>query len=336
MPRSDVAWTFAPQVAIGVGLALAVPALSHAALQRGPLAVEGAWSIAARHAGVVLGLLVLTPILVTDLTTQSVKAEQGGAAIVLDSPLSFTAKLSLGSALIHKLEASDNQVPDLRSVFRAQHPSAADRPAYDRIASALYDEVRRAATRAFRRAFLVAALLAVLALVPLAAMRRAPVRVAAIGFSAAAAALLVGVALARGGASYGPTAAPDPCTPRKWGPTGSLSSIAGEVALSTLNGAACRLHVQSATLALALSSDSSLQDFRQRHHVSDARLAAAIRQGLQQAVNDGQHSGDLNGIEADILQAAISNVPDSWLRRELPTSTPRCRRPRSLAAPAGA
>jgi MFS family permease len=318
MPRAEVAWTFAPQIAIGVGLALAVPALSHAALQKGPLAVEGGWSIAARHAGVVLGLLVLTPILVTDLTTQSAKAEQGGAAIVLGSPLSFSAKLSLGSALIQKLENSHNQVPDLHSVFAAQHPSAADRPVYDRIASALYDEVRRAATRAFRRAFLVAALLAALALVPLAAMRRAPVRVAAVGLSAAAAALLVGVALARGGASYGPTAAPDPCAARKWGPTNGLSDIAGEVALSTLNGAACKLHVQSASLALALSSDSRLQDFRQRHHVSDAVLSAAIRQGLQQAVSDGQSSGDLNSIEAAILQAAISNVPDSWLRNELP------------------
>ncbi|MGN6379404.1 MAG: MFS transporter [Gaiellales bacterium] len=320
MPRAEVVWTLAPQVAVGVGLALAVPALSHAALQRGPLAVEGAWSIAARHAGVVLGLVILTPILVTDLTTQSARAEQGGAAIVLESPLSFGAKLSLGAALIQKLETSDNKVPDLHTVFQSQHPSAADRPAYDRIASALYDEVRRAATRAFRRAFEVAALLSLLALVPLLAMRRGPLRIAVVAAAGGAAVVLVGAALAAGGASFGPTAAPDPCAGRNWGPTGSLSSIAGEVALSTLNGAACHLHVQSATLALALASDNSMRDFQSRHHVTDAQLGDAIKQGLQQAVDDGQRSGDLNGLEADVLLATISHVPSSWLRRELPSA----------------
>ena len=75
-----MAWTLLPQALIGAGLALAVPALSHAALDRPPLAVQGAWSIAARHAGVVVGLLLLTPLLVADLNTQSDRAQEAGAA----------------------------------------------------------------------------------------------------------------------------------------------------------------------------------------------------------------------------------------------------------------
>jgi hypothetical protein len=323
LPHASVWWTIVPQLLIGAGLALAVPALSQLALQRRPLPVQGAWTIAARHAGVVIGLVILTPLLVSDLGAQSKRAEQAGAGIVLESPLSLPAKLKLGQALETRLAGAkaEAQVPDLAAAFRAQRPSAADRPAYDAVQASLTDQIRRAVTRAFRRAFLVGSLLALAALIPLLVARHGRgLRLPVVAGAAVVAVLPVTAALATGAASYGPSSPPDPCAPRTWGSTGSLQALADEVALSTLNGVACRLHVPAATLALSLSSDAQLAQFRRRHGLSDARLGAAIRAGLHQAVADGQRSGKINGLEAAALNAVLARVPESWLRDQLPSA----------------
>jgi MFS family permease len=176
VPSAAVGWTFPPQALIGAGLALTLPGLTHAALDGpGPAAVHGGWTIGARHAGVVVGLLILTPLFTTDLVTQQAAAERSGTALVLNSPLSLTAKLNLGDAIERSLAGAQNRLPDLGPAFRTQHPSAADRPAYDRLRAQLDGQVRRAAPHAFSRAFLVAALIAVLGLVPLVPIwRRVP------------------------------------------------------------------------------------------------------------------------------------------------------------------
>ncbi|HET7573535.1 MAG TPA: MFS transporter, partial [Solirubrobacterales bacterium] len=63
LPRAEVALTLPPQVMVGIGLALVLSALTETALSgRAPQAIHGGWTISARHAGVVLGLLALTPI----------------------------------------------------------------------------------------------------------------------------------------------------------------------------------------------------------------------------------------------------------------------------------
>jgi len=64
----QLVWTLAPQVLIGLGLGLSVDSLTVAALtDRSPRALHGGWTIAARHAGVVAGLAILTPIFTADL-----------------------------------------------------------------------------------------------------------------------------------------------------------------------------------------------------------------------------------------------------------------------------
>ena len=104
-----------------------------------------------------LGLLILTPIFTADLLTQQAAAERSGASLVLNSQLSLQAKLRLGDAIDQSLRTTRNRLPDLGPAFRAQHPLGR-RPADVRPArSALTEQVRRAATHAFSRAFLVAA-----------------------------------------------------------------------------------------------------------------------------------------------------------------------------------
>jgi MFS family permease len=319
LPGGEPAWTLAPQAAIGAGLALAVPALTHLALEKRPLPLQAAWTIGARHLGVVLGLAILTPVLTADITHQEVRAENAGAAIVLDARLPFSAKLELGDALQRQAEASGAHVPDLGPVFAQLHPSPTQKPIYASVEKRLEDQVRRAVTHAFSRAFLIAALLALLAVVPIATVRSA----GRLGVPAIAAACVVAVALpltglALGARSYAPAAAPDACAPRTWGPTSGVQDVIDQVALSALNGAACRLHVPAATLALALSSDARMQEFRQQYHVDDDAVGAAVRDGLQRAIDDGQRSGALNGAEAFVLGLALRGVPESWLRDQVP------------------
>jgi MFS family permease len=173
VPSASIGWTLLPQALIGAGIALTLPGLTEDALAgAGSLAIHGGWTIGARHAGVVVGLVILTPIFTVDLLTQGAAAERSGASLVLNSRLSLQAKLRLGDAFDQSLRATQNRLPDLGPAFRAQHPSAADRPTYDHLRSALTEQVRRAATHAFARAFLVAAGIALLALIPLAAGRR--------------------------------------------------------------------------------------------------------------------------------------------------------------------
>jgi MFS family permease len=168
LPDSEVVWTFAPQALIGVGLALTLGPLTTAALGGlAPDGLHGGWTVAFRHGGVVLGLLILTPIFTADLDSQEVAAERAGAAAVIDSSLSIQAKLSLGQAVADALARSGDSLPDLHPVFAAQHPGASDRPEYARLEAELDDQARRAGTHAFSRSFFVAAALALAAIVPL-------------------------------------------------------------------------------------------------------------------------------------------------------------------------
>ena len=168
LPDSEVAWTIAPQVLIGCGLALTLGPLTVAALGGlAPDGLHGAWTVAFRHGGVVLGLLILTPLFTADLDSQEVAAERAGAAAVIDSSLSIQAKLDLGQAVADALAQSGTTLPDLGPVFEAQNPSPEDQPEYARLEAELTDQARRAATHAFSRSFLVAAGLAFAALIPL-------------------------------------------------------------------------------------------------------------------------------------------------------------------------
>jgi MFS family permease len=172
LPGAKLAWTLAPQVLIGLGLGLSVDSLTTAALRdRTPRALHGGWTIAARHAGVVLGLAILTPIFTADLRHAETPAKEAIASLVLDAPLPASAKLDLAEQLGRRLVAERGRVPDLRPAFRTLRLPAAQAPAAAALEHGLEDQLKRAATRAFRNAFLVAAGLALLALGPALALR---------------------------------------------------------------------------------------------------------------------------------------------------------------------
>jgi MFS family permease len=168
LPGSSWLWTLVPQVLVGAGLGLSLSALTERALQgRSPQAVHGGWTIAARHAGVVVGLVLLTPVFTSALDTNEDRALRAGAAAVIDSSIPPLEKLGLAQDVLALVRSADREVPDVREAF-------ADRPdddAYRELESTLVSELDRAVTAAFARPFLLAALLALAALVPIAFSR---------------------------------------------------------------------------------------------------------------------------------------------------------------------
>lgn len=169
MPRSGWVWTVAPQLLVGAGIGLALSALTEQALAgRAAPVVHGGWTLAARHAGVVLGLLLLAPFLTSALDRNQEDALNAGAAAVIDSGIPPLDKLRVAQDVLVQVERAEaQQRPDLAAAF-------AERPATDEyrsLAATLEDQLDRAVSDAFSGPFLLAAALALAALVPVALTR---------------------------------------------------------------------------------------------------------------------------------------------------------------------
>ena len=165
LPDAHVAWTIAPQLLIGVGRGLTLTALTEAALAgAGPVAQRAAASIAARHAGVVLGLALLTPLFTADLQDQEVAAQRAGSALLLDARLRPGLKIELGERLAERVQRADGRLPNLRPAFRDLDADAEERAPLTRLRRELTEEVERAATQAFSRSLLAGGGLALLVL----------------------------------------------------------------------------------------------------------------------------------------------------------------------------
>ena len=170
LPRAGVVWTIPPQLAIGAGLGLALSALTERALEgRSGQAVHGGWTIAARHAGVVLGLVLLTPIFTADLKKNEDAALAAGTAVVLDSNISALNKIGVARDVLVAVDEAkpEARIPDVKKVVGHR-----DDPDYAALGDDLQEQLDRAVTNAFSNSFLVAALLGLLALIPILLGRR--------------------------------------------------------------------------------------------------------------------------------------------------------------------
>jgi MFS family permease len=173
LPNASVVLTFPPQALVGVGLALTLSALTEAALAgRAPQAIHGGWTIASRHAGVVVGLLLLTPVFTADLETERADAEAAGTAALLDARISPRAKIQLAGRIAQQIEAEGNKVPQIAPAFEPLPSDPVERTQTVALRSRIEDEVDAAATHAFSASFLIAAAFAVLALIPIVIARR--------------------------------------------------------------------------------------------------------------------------------------------------------------------
>jgi predicted MFS family arabinose efflux permease len=244
LPAHNLAWVVAALAISGLGYGLLVPSLTRSALSdQGSPAASGALTLWMRHAGLVAGLLVLTPLLASDLTAAGERAKLRGISVVLDAPVPATTKLRLAVGLAPVLS-----VPARKGLPNFTEALASERaPPVTRLGHDLDSIVQATVTRGFRRSFVLAALFALLAAasIALASRIRADLRRA---LRAPAAALLIATALvaaelAGGALAYGarPRLLP-PCAHRQALETHGADAEAQRIVLAGLDQIACRLH----------------------------------------------------------------------------------------------
>ncbi|MEY9854748.1 MFS family permease [Catenulispora sp. GAS73] len=177
LPSAGLAWTIAPQALVGLGLGLTLDPLTLQAMDgRTPHSLHGGWTIAARHAGVVLGLAILTPVFVADLRSAQPPAEEAITALVLNAPLAPQDKITIARGLADQLKVEGGRVPDLDPAFQKLDVPPVEKPAAAQLERDLNAQVERAATHAFRNAFLIGAGLALAAMLSLIQFRRGGAR----------------------------------------------------------------------------------------------------------------------------------------------------------------
>jgi MFS family permease len=171
MPRAGWGWTIPPQILVGAGLGLTVGGLTEHALRKRPdQVVHGGWTIAARHAGVVVGLVLLAPVLTTALEENRDEAIRAGAAVVLDSEIPPLDKLGVAQDVLAEVDRANEvgELPDVQRAFEGRP----DDDEWRALVDGLQEQLDRAVTSAFSGPFLLAAALTLCALVPVALMRR--------------------------------------------------------------------------------------------------------------------------------------------------------------------
>jgi predicted MFS family arabinose efflux permease len=157
----------------GAGLGLAVPALTRDALDpEGRATRSGSITVGARHAGLVLALALLAPLLSQTLSGSEDKALRAGAQVVLEGDVPLTQKVPIALDLRGALDqAKQGEVPDLAEPFDKRGAASNEdlRTLRDDLITALESVI----TRGFRSSFALSALFALLAVLPASRLRRA-------------------------------------------------------------------------------------------------------------------------------------------------------------------
>jgi MFS family permease len=153
---------------VGTGLGSAFPGLTTAALRSGgPAAARAAKTVAARDAGIVLGLLILTPVFVSQLNNATNQAVPAATEAVLTAPIPSDLKLSLAPGLeAANKSAPQSELPNFGPTFAraSAHAAPAERAGLRNLQSRLDSIVQRAATSAFKVPFRYGAAFAIIVL----------------------------------------------------------------------------------------------------------------------------------------------------------------------------
>jgi MFS family permease len=164
----ELGWVFLALAVCGAGLGLAFTTLTAAALgAAGSPTTRAGRTVIARDAGLVLGLLILTPVFVHDLNEAPKRATPRVTTALLTAPISGAQKGQLAGGLINAFRASSQaSLPDLDRVFAPVRARATGSNAtkVTALKNRLQLEIERAATRSFRRSLLYSAGFAALVL----------------------------------------------------------------------------------------------------------------------------------------------------------------------------
>jgi predicted MFS family arabinose efflux permease len=316
LPSTTAGWAVAALAVCGAGFGLLVPPLTARSVEgeRG-LAVAGTMSVAARHVGLVAALAVVAPVLALDLGHAGDRATLNATQVILDARLGLGHKIPVALSLADEFRRTPRgAVPDLAKAF--DENGAQNDASVRRVRDDLVGAIEAALTRGFRRAYLVAALFAALALIPVGIAwrprglisRRGPPAATALLAVIAAGVVLLALELGRGGAHLGRSTQVDPCAIPERPAGGGLDAALQGVLLDGLAGAACELHVSREDLVLSLGPDVG-GDGERRIPWDDATTERAIRAGMVRAIDDAEQRGTLNGILAQVLRALSQRAP---------------------------
>jgi hypothetical protein len=289
--------------------------------------------VAAKHAGLVLGLVVIAPLLAGSLTDGAKQAVVTGTGVLLDARMPVQEKLRLALSVRDTFAAAPRgAVPDLAAAVdttdRADATTAVVEEVDHRLSAVL--------TRAFRPAFLAAAALALLTVLAAFAVRRPPIgygRVRAApevatpeeatrayaarrAWRAGPAAILavlvlagpalVAAEVAAGARDYGRYQETDPCaaTPDPY-PGEGVDALVQRVAYSALHGAACELGMSRERFLLALAGQPGFADVDWDPPTVDRTVRAAV----DKALDDAEQRGDVPAWTVSLVRAAVRSMP---------------------------
>jgi MFS family permease len=329
LPRLGGALAAVAFALCGAGMGLALSVLGPASLpEASGLMGAGSRSVAARHAGLMLGLLLIAPVLAGNLEAKANDSALAGTASMLEARVPLRQKIPAAWALRKEIQSTpDGEVPDVDAVFAAQGAGAS--PALAAARDDLIGTIQSILTRAFRSSFLIAAALALLALLPLLVLTLGRAGAGAAHHASArsnagplvVAGLVVAVAVGfvalewKGGArDFGHYEAADPCTADAGTYRGKgLDDTVQRIALGGLNGAACDLGTSREELILSLDPKSGIGDVTWDRDTA----ARAIQSGTARAIDDAVERGSLPGWAGRILRF-VERAPIQWLLEKLP------------------
>jgi MFS family permease len=269
LPAASAWWTVLPQLLAGLGMGMALPALS------GELIAERtredvARLLTIRHAGIALALALLAPIISANLDSTIADAREQGTAALLDARLPPEEKITLAPQMFAGINTDDprgqleRSIDETRSGLEGEEASE-----IEQLGDRLDDVVTGAVRAAFRVAFIVTAALALAAalvllwgaLAPAVGVRRTAVA------SAGVAALLVaaGYGVAFGASERETVKIGDPCQDRELPSTGGIGGALQDLSLAALDRAACDFGSSREELLLALFDDERRDDFEQKY-----------------------------------------------------------------------
>jgi predicted MFS family arabinose efflux permease len=170
----QLGWAVVALGLCGTGLGMAFPAFTLYALRSsGKPAARAARTVAARDAGIVVGLVILTPVFVHELNAASNRAVSQVAAAVLTAQIPDDLKAQLAAGLLAaNANAPQSRLPDIGPPF-ARVEAQASAPTRGKLVglkTEVQSLIEHAATHSFRRPLLYCALLTLL-VIPLLAFR---------------------------------------------------------------------------------------------------------------------------------------------------------------------
>jgi MFS family permease len=168
LPESSVTLVIASLLLCGLGVGLTLPFLTRASLHGDVLISAGARSIAARHAGLVLSLALIAPVLAAGVEHGAERAALGATAAVLEAPVGIADKVSVALELDRVIdETPTGSLPDVDEAFEDREDGG-----IQQLRDLLVDTLEATLTRSFRTSFALAGLFAALVPIPLLLVRR--------------------------------------------------------------------------------------------------------------------------------------------------------------------